>query len=54
MDKIKCPQCSKTLFFSDIERGIIEIKCNRCKKIIEVIQDQDRKIKSTRLKGGEI
>lgn len=34
MEKIKCPNCGKTLFFAKC--ADLEIKCQRCKKIVKV------------------
>jgi len=34
MQKIKCPYCGQTLMYARI--ADIEIKCQRCKKIIEI------------------
>lgn len=31
----RCPICGQLLFKGSLEKGQIEIKCNRCKKIIE-------------------
>lgn len=32
IEKIKCSKCGQTLFFAEIEHGVVEIKCSRCKK----------------------
>jgi len=34
MQKVKCPYCDKTLFFASL--ADLEIKCPKCKKIIEI------------------
>ena len=34
---IKCPYCGKLLFKAKLKKGCyIEIKCHRCKKILEI------------------
>lgn len=37
MKNVKCPNCGKLLFKAKLKKGThIEIKCNRCKKILEI------------------
>lgn len=33
MEECRCGKCKKLLFNENIINGIIEIRCNRCKKI---------------------
>lgn len=36
MKEYRCPICNQMLFRADIKESNIEIKCNRCKKIIKI------------------
>lgn len=37
INNIKCPYCGKLLFKGKLKKGsYIEIKCNRCKKVLEI------------------
>ena len=37
INNIKCPYCGKLLFRGKLKKGsYIEIKCNRCKKVLEI------------------
>lgn len=38
MKSVKCKHCNKLLFKVENFKGLIEIKCNKCKNIIEFKQ----------------